>query len=240
MIDLHTHILPGVDDGAKTVEQSIKMLLAEFAQGVDTVVLTPHYYPDREPLERFLSRREVAWANLQEAILALEQETFRCLPKLVLGAEVAYIPGLHTMEGLQALCIGNTRNMLLELPFYSWDTQTVRGIYDFLGRAGVTPILAHIERYFACQSRKFLDEILELGLPVQVGSQTITSRFSVAFKLLKQGRAHIIASDCHDLQHRCPNLRQAMEHVEKKLGTERVEEMVELTQQLTAILRGNV
>ena len=234
MIDLHTHILPGVDDGAKTAQQSIAMLQAEFAQGVNTVVLTPHYYPEREPLESFLSRRAAAWTTLQEAVLALPREQLVCIPRMILGAEVAYVPGLHLVDGLDALCIGSTKNMLLELPFYPWDKSLIRGVYDFLGHTGVTPVLAHIERYFACQSKKFLDEILELGLPIQVGSQGITYRLSAAFKLLKQGRAHLIASDCHDLQYRCPDLRQAMEHIQKKLGEERVEEMAELVQQLTA------
>ena len=208
------------------------MLRAEFAQGVDTVVLTPHYYPAREPLANFLSRRAAAWTLLQEAVLDLPAEEQRRLPQMVLGAEVAYVPGLHTVEGLDDLCIGNTKNMLLELPFYPWDKNTVRGIYDLLGRSGVTPVLAHIERYFFCQSRKFLDEVLDLGLPVQVGSQGFTRSFSAAFKLLKRGRAHLIASDCHDLRYRSPDLQQAMEHVRKKLGVERFVEVAELADQL--------
>ena len=232
MIDLHTHILPGVDDGAKTAQDSIAMLQMQYETGVDTVVLTPHYYPQKEPLANFLSRRAAAWEQLQAAILALPQERLCCLPRLILGAEVAYTPGLYALEGLQALCIGNTKNMLLELPFFVWDTQMVHSLYDFLGRAGVTPILAHIERYFACQKKKFLDEVLELGLPVQVGLQGLERRFSHTLRLLKQGKAHMIASDCHDLHHRRPELARAMEYVEKKLGMEYVAELTELAKQL--------
>ena len=228
MTDLHTHILPGVDDGAKTAQNSIAMLQEQFRQGVDTVVLTPHYYPEREPLESFLRRRAAAWTELQEAVMALPREELHCLPRLVLGAEVAYVPGLHTMEGLQALCIGKTKNMLLELPFYVWDMQTIHGIYDFLGRAGVTPVLAHIERYFSCQSKKLLNEVLSLGLPIQVGVQDLDRRFSPTMRLLKQGKAHIIASDCHDLRMRRPAMGPAMECVFKRLGPERAEELIEL------------
>lgn len=232
MTDLHTHILPGVDDGAKTVEQSIAMLHAQFDQGVGTVALTPHYYPDREPLDSFLARRAEAWGALREAILALPEEALGRLPRLVLGAEVAYVPGLHTVEGLQGLCIGTTKHMLLELPFYPWDMQTIHGLYDFLGRSGVTPVLAHIERYFACQSAKLLEEVLNLGLPVQVGTAGLDRFSSVAWKLLKRGKAHLIASDCHDLQYRVPDLRRAMDLVWKKLGEERAEELAELADQL--------
>lgn len=232
MTDLHTHILPGVDDGAKTPQDSIAMLHEQFAQGVDTVVLTPHYYPEREPLAVFLERRSAAWSQLQESVMALPQEELGRLPKLILGAEVAYVPGLHMMEGLQALCIGKTKNMLLELPFYVWDMHTIHGIYDFLGRAGVTPVLAHIERYFACQKKKLLDEVLALGLPVQVGVQDLEQRFSPTMRLLKQGKAHIIASDCHDLRMRRPALGPAMDCVYKKLGRDRAEELIELADQL--------
>lgn len=232
MTDLHTHILPGVDDGAKTPQDSIAMLQEQFSQGVDTVVLTPHYYPEREPLESFLRRRAAAWTELQEAVMALPREELSRLPRLVLGAEVAYVPGLYMMEGLQALCIGKTRNMLLELPFYVWDMQMIHGIYDFLGRAGVTPVLAHIERYFACQSNRLLDEVLSLGFPIQVGVQDLERRFSPTMRLLKQGKAHIIASDCHDLRFRRPVLGPAMACVYKKLGQERAEELIELADQL--------
>ena len=227
MTDLHTHILPGVDDGAGTVDDSLAMLYAQYEQGVDTVVLTPHFYPDREDCASFLKRRRAAWESLVQAICALPKQNQLRLPKLILGAEVAYVPGLQKVEHLQSLCIGNTKNMMLELPFYLWDTTLVHQLYDFLGRAGVTPILAHIERYFDIQKKKVMDEILDLGLPVQVGTETIGQTFSPAIKLLKQGRAHLVASDCHDLNYRKPGLQQAMQTVGKRLGRQRCEELIE-------------
>ena len=235
MVDLHTHILPGVDDGARTVQDSLTMLFAQYAQGVDTVVLTPHYYPDREESSAFLLRRNAAWQQLNEAIEALSAEEKAQLPALILGAEVAYIPGLQNVSDLEQLCIGNTKNMLLELPFYLWDMQMVHGLYSFLEQAGVTPILAHVERYIPCQRRKMLDAVLELGLPVQVGTDLMSMAFSPVLRLLKQGRGHLVASDCHDLSHRPPNLAQAMDVVKKKLGHERFEELDDLAIQLTEI-----
>ena len=232
MTDLHTHILPGVDDGAKTVDDSLAMLYAQYEQGVDTVVLTPHYYPDREDCTSFLRRRKAAWENLVQKICALPKQDQIRLPKLIFGAEVAYVPGLQTVEHLRSLCIGNTKNMMLELPFYLWDTALVHQLYDFLGRSGVTPVLAHIERYFDIQKKKIMDEILDFGLPVQVGTETLSQTFSPAIKLLKQGRAHLVASDCHDLNYRRPSLAQAMQVVEKRLGHERCEELIEMADQL--------
>lgn len=232
MTDLHNHILPGVDDGAKTEQESIAMLCAQFEQGVDTVVLTPHYYPDREEPAAFLERRAEAAQRLEEAIAALPEEQQCRLPRRILGAEVAYLPGLHRMEGLQQLCIGSTKNMLLELPFYLWDQGLIRQLYDFLGHSGVTPVLAHIERYLFCQQKKLVEEVMDLGLPVQVGTDTIGHRLSPAMKLLRQGRGHLIASDCHDLIRRPPTLGAAMKAVGKKLGQERLEDLLEMADQL--------
>lgn len=232
MTDLHTHILPGMDDGAKTPDESIAMLRAQYAQGVDMVALTPHFYPERENCERFLQRRSAAWEQLKTAILALPQQERAQLPRLVLGAEVAFMPGLENIEGLQRLCIGNTKNMLLELPFYPWGKSLIRQLYGFLGQVGVTPVLAHIERYFSCQSKRALDEVLELGLPVQVGADALTWTKSPVMKLIKQGKGHLIASDCHDLVHRPPNMAAAMQAIEKKLGAEYCEELKEMAAQL--------
>ena len=74
MTDLHTHILPGVDDGAKAPEESLEMLRMERDQGVDTVVLTPHFYRDRERPEHFLKRRRAAGEALRDALMALPEE----------------------------------------------------------------------------------------------------------------------------------------------------------------------
>jgi len=234
MTDLHTHILPGVDDGAQTVEDSLAMLRVQYENGVDTVVLTPHFYPDREDPTAFLRRRQAGWEQLSQAISDLPRQDQETLPKLILGAEVAYVPGLQTMEQLQSLCIGSTKNMLLELPFYPWDTGLIHQLYDFLGRVGSTPILAHIERYFLCQKKKMLEEVLDLGLPVQVGTDTVSQAFSPGLKLLKQGKGHLLASDCHNIHVRTPNLGQAMRIAEKKLGKERCEELIEMADQLAA------
>ena len=235
MTDLHTHILPGVDDGAKTPQDSIAMLREQSLQGVDTVVLTPHFYPDREPLERFLSRRAEGFEELEHAIMQLPPEEQQLLPRRLLGAEVAYVPGLHDADGLRELCIGTTKHMLLELPFYPWDARLIRGLYDVLGNSGVTPVLAHMERYMMCQSKRLINEVLDLGLPVQIGIDMLKGVFSPSMHLLRKGRGHLLASDCHDLHSRRPALRSAMELVAKKLGEETVEDLIALADHLAGV-----
>lgn len=238
MTDLHTHILPGVDDGAKTPQESIAMLQMQYAQGVNTVVMTPHFYPERESVDDFLSRRTAASAELEHAISKLSEGERMCLPQWVVGAEVAYAPGFHKAEDLKRLCIGQTKHMLLEMPFYFWDQRLLHSLYDVLGHSGVTPVLAHMDRYVSCQSRRMLLEVLEMGLPVQVGTETLARTFSPAMHLLRQGRGHLLASDCHDPVRRSPNLRQAMQIVEKKLGQETVQELEETALQLAGVETG--
>ena len=82
MTDLHTHILPGMDDGAESVEMSLDMLRMERDQGVDAVVLTPHFYRDRERPEHFQKRRWAAAEALRNALLALPEEELRSMPRL--------------------------------------------------------------------------------------------------------------------------------------------------------------
>ena len=86
MIDFHTHILPGMDDGCKSVAERLWMLRQEQQQGVGTVVLTPHYYPWENSPEEFLARRSRAWENLR-------QQLPEDAPQLFLGAEVHYFEG---------------------------------------------------------------------------------------------------------------------------------------------------
>ena len=231
MIDLHTHILPGVDDGAQNVDESLEMLRIQYAQGVETVALTPHFYPDREKAESFLARRAAAWEELNTAITALPEADRKQLPHLVLGAEVAYGQQLLELGDMKEFCYAGTRNMLLELPFYSWDSQLFHQIYDLMNHSGVTPIIAHIERYFF-QKKKYLEEIMEMGLPIQVGTDTLLRLASPAMKLLKQEKAQVVASDCHDARRRSPNLNAALRAVRKKLGQSAYNRILEQSEQM--------
>jgi protein-tyrosine phosphatase len=213
MVDLHTHILFGVDDGPKDLGTSLRMLQAQRDQGVDAVVLTPHFYRYRERPSSFFARRQEAWDQLQEHLTAE-------LPQVVLGAEVAWVPNLADCDDLDRLCIGNTKHMLLELPFTKWDSSLANQIYDLMGRTGITPILAHLERYVQDQRPEILSEILSLELPVQISSTPFLHLLSrgKCLKLL-QRCGHVIASDCHDLVSRKPDLAEGMAAIKKKLGS---------------------
>ena len=98
--DFHTHVLPGVDDGSASVEESLALLQMEAEQGIGQVVATPHFYANHDTPERFLQRRERAEATLREALTGKPD-----MPELFMGAEVYFFPGMSDSDALNELTI---------------------------------------------------------------------------------------------------------------------------------------
>lgn len=227
MTDLHTHILPGMDDGARDTAQSIALLKLEWAQGIRTVALTPHFYPEREPIEVFLARRGAAYEELRKAIAQLPEEEREQLPQLILGAEVAWIPGLADMPGLERLCYEGSRYLLVELPFLPWSERLILKLNDLMNRTGLTPVIAHVDRYLPIESKKRIACLCELGLPMQLSAEAMKGFRSRrrALRLIRLGAAQLLISDCHNTENRRPNLAAAYEEVRKRLGEQTAEEL---------------
>lgn len=216
MTDLHTHILPGMDDGARNADESLSMLSAQKALGVDTVVLTPHYYRSRENAQHFLQRRAAAFDALNAAMSRTQGE----YPRILLGAEVEWVPNLTDCELLPQLCLGESNYLLLELPRYTWSDSLIDQLYHLQQKTGIVPILAHIERYLRIQKRDRLRDIFSLGVPIQMSADMLlhsTTRHT-AFSLLRKGCVSVIASDCHGTERRAPNLPPALEVIRRKFG----------------------
>lgn len=209
MTDLHTHILPAMDDGARDAAQSLAMLSAERAQGVDTVVLTPHFRRSREEADSFLRRRAESYDTLRRAA----EQSDKSYPHMLLGAEVEWVPNLTDCDLLPQLCLGESRYLLLELPFYAWSDSMIEQLYHLMQKTGIVPILAHIERYLYSQKRELLREIFRLGVPIQMNAEMLLRWQSKnrALSLLRKGEAQLIASDCHNTTSRPPNLAKALE-----------------------------
>lgn len=224
MTDLHTHILPGMDDGAQNVQESISMLLTEAAHGVDTVALTPHYYRNQETVAEFLARRDAAWNLLQEHTKDIE------CPKMILGAEVAWTPGMADMPDLDQLCYQGTKTMLVELPTTPWGDVVYHQLYRLEGRRGIMPMIAHVDRYFRLQSKRNLLRLLDMGYPIQISAEALRNLFDRgwAMNLLKYSDALLI-SDCHNMLDRAPNLDFGIKKLEKKMGREAAWEIMDLT-----------
>lgn len=213
MTDLHTHILPGIDDGAPDMETALSMLDLEVKQGVNTVALTPHFYRNKEHVSDFLTRRDDAWNKLQSHLKNIKH------PQLILSAEVAYVPGIADWTGLEQLCYTGTKLLLVEPPMTPWNDEMFNQLYAIEGRRGITPMIAHFDRYIKNQSKVRIEQLLEMGFPIQVSTASLL-RFigrNQAMKLITEYSA-VPVSDCHNLNTRPPNLGEAARVLKKKLG----------------------
>lgn len=190
--DIHTHILPSVDDGAQSIEAALELLRLQKRSGVERVVLTPHFYPQTEALTDFLARREQAYT----ALLERWEETE--MPRLQLGAEVHYSPALVDMD-LERLTLGKGMYLLLELPDCEIPAY-VGQVVDRIRRKGMTPILAHVERctYFRQQPEMLLD-LVRAGALGQISARALKDRKDRGFgeRCIKNGLGHFVASDLH-------------------------------------------
>ncbi len=200
MIDFHTHILPGMDDGSKDVHQSLEMLRMEQKMGIDTVFLTPHFYASQNSPETFLNRREEAWQRLQEG---LEED----LPQLLLGAEVQYYESIGYAENLRSLCVQGTNLLLLEMPFNRWDDRVVRTVLDLNGTDGIQIVLAHIDRYLKFVKEDIWALFQRNGILMQLNASAFSGWLHrrKAVSLMQNGTVQFIGSDCHNLDSRKPN-----------------------------------
>lgn len=226
MIDFHSHILPGIDDGSADIDESLALLEMLSRQGVDTVVATPHFYANHTSVEAFLSRRQDAYNRLKTVLTD-------GAPKIMLGAEVRYYEGISRMRDLRSLCIEGTRLLLLEMPMGHWTEYVIRELID-LSCSGVTLILAHVERYYAAQSRSAWNRLLDSDILLQVNA-SLFLRFGTrrkAVRMLAKGEIQLIGSDCHNLTDRKPRMDEAAAYIEKRLGDGFISQMNEYTARL--------
>lgn len=201
MVDFHTHILPGMDDGSKSLRQSLTMLRMEREMGIGTVVLTPHFYALQDTPQSFLERRSRAL----ESLLPHLQDA---APRLLPGAEVQYFDHMDDAQQIPSLCIGGTGVLLLEMPFRPWDERIVRTVLELNSRDGLRVVLAHIERYGSfCPGRSTWQLLQDSGILMQVNCSFFSGFFGRrrAMRLMEQGRFQLIGSDCHSLNTRPPN-----------------------------------
>lgn len=208
MTDLHTHILPGIDDGAKDLETSLEMLRRQKKSGVERVALTPHYYPLREELQDFLERRQHAYELL---LSAWDSET---MPQLRLGAEVHYSSCIADMD-LRSITFSHSDYLLLELS----DTVVpahIEQVVKIMLEQGITPILAHVERcvYFAEDPAKLM-RLIDLGALAQITARALSNKKRQKFAgiCLQKNVAQIIVSDIHGVGDRRCGLGELTDNI---------------------------
>lgn len=216
-IDLHTHVLPGVDDGAEDMTQALQLLRAAWNHGTRALILTPHYrgkYKKNTPQE------------LKEAVAWLREMADQELPEmeLYLGQEIAYeTDAPEAMHQGRVLSLNDSQYVLLEFRTNSLRSQIINGAAETI-RCGFVPIVAHVERYdIARREPDLIEELLYMGALLQLNADSVLglNGFGIkrfCHKLLKQEKAHFIASDAHDPVRRPPILRECFLHVHKKYG----------------------
>ena len=211
MIDFHTHVLPGMDDGAADVGEALEMLRMSYVQGVDTVFATSHFYADEEDPSSFLHRRTEAYLRLREAYAAVKEE-LGPVPKLLPGAEILYFPGLSDCEELRPLALGTTGLLLIEPPVAPFTAAMLDEIEAVGPNLGLVPVMAHLDRYCRLLGDYTLFDLLsERRILVQVNASFFLHRDTEDFaaEMLKAGMFQFLGSDCHNTTTRPPSMGAA-------------------------------
>lgn len=230
MIDFHTHVLPGVDDGSKSCDESLQMLSLLSEQGVTTVIATPHFNPDKESVEAFVLRRTAALAELKAQMSP-------GMPEIIPGAEIAYYEGISNLEDLSQLCIGNTKLLLIEMPMAKWSEFAIDELKKLSNVKGYTIIIAHIERYMNAQSSATWQYLRSIGILSQVNASffiRLATR-KKAVRMLRNGEINALGSDCHNLTSRPPCMNQAFDVIVKKTSESFLSEFAEYQRDLITL-----
>lgn len=227
MIDLHTHILPGIDDGAKSEDEAVEFARVAYADGIRTIVATPHckegfFFNEREPI---LGAVDALRDRLRREGIGVE---------LLPGAEVHLAPEIpeRVRDGRAPTLADNGVTLLLELSLSQYPVELENLIFQ-LQLAGLVVLLAHPERirYFQDDPARY-EAVVRLGALGQITSGSIEGTFGETARefsetLLRRGLVHVVASDAHNTRGRPPTLSAAVEAAARWTGEARARAMVE-------------
>lgn len=228
MIDLHNHLLPGIDDGAPDLKTALDLARMAVKAGITHVVCTPHIHPGRydNTVASISAARKQLVDGLREEGIALQiaaAAEVRYGTELMNGIEQGTLPFLGTWHGKRVL--------LLELPHSEVPFGAER-LTGWLLQHDVMPMIAHPERNKGVMNcARKLKPFIEQGCLLQVTAGSVAGRFGgpaqmIANALLELGLVTILASDAHNLQHRPPVLSEGMEHAARIVGAFQAERLV--------------
>ncbi len=249
MIDLHNHILYGQDDGARTLEESVKMCEIGYRDGIRTIVATPHILPGIYENDRSTILSKVALLNSElktqnsangfQSPIADRQSPIRILP----GADVHFSPDLlERLQKKEIVTVNDQgRHLMIEFAFQGIPYQAEEVLFQLVTN-GITPIISHPERNLEIEQRpRRYYEMVRMGCLGQVTAMSLTGEFGPEIKrsaerLLAKRLIHIIASDAHSLNGRPPILSAGVKAAEKIAGKKEAQKMV--TEYPEAIIQG--
>lgn len=224
MIDFHSHFLPEIDDGAKSVEMAAQMLALSKSQGVNTIVATPHFYIKKGSVDDFLEKRKKSY----EKLMAYVNENNIDIPEIKLGAEVAFSEEILN-EDIKKLCIEGTSTVLIELPFSFWNDWIYNALFEISVKNKVDIVIAHLERYIT-NHKDFspINPLFELDVYIQVNADSIIDKSykKIIKKLFDKYRVDLIGTDMHNLEKRTTHYDKAIKHIQKKYSERKFNKII--------------
>lgn len=215
LYDIHSHILPGVDDGAKNMDIAIALIEKEIEAGVETIILTPHFRK-----EMFEPDMEDIWNAYDELLYETRYKNIN----LYLGCEFhANMEMVETLDNDLRPTLADSRYVLTEFAHNS-TRAFMKERADALLMSGYRPIIAHIERYRATRKDfDLIEDLIEMGCEVQVNADAIIGRDGLGAqrfckKLMQEDMLHYVGSDTHNLRGRAPHLGECCEYLKKHMG----------------------
>ena len=221
--DIHNHILPFIDDGARNEGSTTRMLRVAAANGTTHIVATPHFVcgvagNGVEKIMDIYHQVRKEWKSISEN------------NEFYLGNELLYGEGLvDALNRGEALTMNGTRYVLVEFPVYSDYAYMNRAVQN-LSYSGYWPILAHIERYECLRKTENVEELIRIGAYMQVNADSILGKNGIflkyyTMKLLKKSMIHFVASDAHSSKERSPKLLDCETYLNKKIGTAKTHQL---------------
>ncbi|MHB8128928.1 MAG: CpsB/CapC family capsule biosynthesis tyrosine phosphatase [Mobilitalea sp.] len=223
--DIHSHILPGIDDGPESLDETLRMLSIAYDEGIRIILATPHFF---------------AWdiKVSSEGLINLYNEVNDVISNagidlnIILGSELFYCAEMiGALNRGEALTIDGTRYILVEFPLSISFQELWKGLNHCIF-AGYIPILAHVERY-RCLTKQpsFVGDLICLGAYMQMNLSSIHGRItnpkvSFCHKLLKKEWVHFLGTDAHGAYHRAPYTKEAVAYIKKKFGEKRVRQLL--------------
>lgn len=211
MIDFHTHVLPGIDDGARDIIEANGMLELLKEQNITHVICTSHFDPSRMTLQEFVEKRANSISQINRSIIPL-----------IPASETMLHPYLFHYPDISELCIENTKFLLIELPcIKKWDEDIYKTIERLISYYDITPIIAHIERYpEVIRKTKTVRRFIKMGCLIQLNTSSVLDKTSTkkAFQYIKKGYIDLLGSDCHNLDLRPPLFAEALQQITQRLG----------------------
>jgi len=226
MIDVHSHVLPGIDDGTKENDEAIAFCRRASEAGTEILVATPHHKPGSysNPRDRILERVEDLQRRCDAAGVRI---------RIAPGCEIFSDIGLpEKIASGEVLTYGDARrHILLEFSFQQYPVNVDDMIFR-LRLSGITPVIAHPERIrWFQEDRDRLEQLVRLGALSQVTGSSLTGTFGSRVKeiteeMIRRRLVHFLASDAHDLSYRTPDLAPALRRLEQLVGAEEARKMV--------------